>query len=269
MEAAATASVPALTRRPRRRPLTDEVRELIAQEFVLSGAVAAGELLPSEKELSARYGVSRVTLRQSMRSLQDAGLIAVRHGVGSVVLERSRAVTHGLDSLSSLETFAREAGQTIGTDQLEIEELRADERLAARLNVAEGDAVLVVRRVKTLDGTPVGWIADYVPEGVLPFDVVRREFDGSILDVLLAHEELGVEYEDVNITPVNLPRDIARRLGVKAGGPAMYMDGITWTDRGTVAEFAETWLLPEHFCFSVRRRRSLSPGAGGAVHTAG
>jgi DNA-binding GntR family transcriptional regulator len=269
MEASAFANVPAPTRRPRRRALTDEVRELIAHEFILSGAVAPGDLLPSEKELSARYGVSRVTLRQSMRSLQDAGLIAVRHGVGSVVLERSRAVTHGLDSLSSLETFAREAGQTIGTDQLEIEELRADAELAARLNVAEGHAVLAVRRVKTLDGQPVGWIADYVPAGVLPFDVVRREFDGSILDVLLAHDDIGVEYEDTNITPVNLPRDVARRLGVKAGVAAMYMDGVTWTDRGTVAEFAETWLLPEHFCFSVRRRRSLSPGTGGAPHPAG
>ncbi len=269
MEASAFAKVPAPPRRPRRRALTDEVRELIAHEFILSGAVAAGDLLPSEKELSARYGVSRVTLRQSMRSLQDAGLIAVRHGVGSVVLERSRAVTHGLDSLSSLETFAREAGQTIGTDQLEIEELRADERLASILNISEGHGVLAVRRVKTLDGKPVGWIADYVPEGVLPFDVVRREFDGSILDVLLAHEDLGVEYEDTNITPVSLPRDVARRLGAKPGLAAMYMDGVTWTDRGTVAEFAETWLLPEHFCFSVRRRRSLSPGAGGARQPAG
>jgi DNA-binding GntR family transcriptional regulator len=115
----------------------------------------------------------------------------------------------------------------------------------------------------------VGWIADYVPDGVLPFDVVRREFDGSILDVLLSHEDIGVEYEDTNITPVNLPRDVARRLGVKPGLAAMYMDGVTWTDRGTVAEFAETWLLPEHFCFSVRRRRSLSPGTGGAPHPAG
>jgi GntR family transcriptional regulator len=269
MEASAFANLPAPARRPRRRALTDEVRELITHEFILSGAVAPGALLPSEKDLSARYGVSRVTLRQSMRSLQDAGLIAVRHGVGSVVLERSRAVTHGLDSLSSLETFAREAGQTIGTDQLEIEEIRADERLAARLNVAEGHPIIAVRRVKTLDGEAVGWIADYVPEGVLPFDVVRREFDGSILDVLLAHEDLGVEYEDTNITPVNLPRDVARRLGVKAGVAAMYMDGVTWTDRGTVVEFAETWLLPEHFCFSVRRRRSLNAGPGGVPHLAG
>lgn len=268
MEASAVVA-PSPVRRPRRRALTDEVRELIVEEFILNDAVAPGEFLPSEKELSARYSVSRVTLRQSMRSLQEAGLIAVRHGVGSVVLARSRALTHGLDSLSSLETFARESGQEIGTDQLEVEEIRADKALAARLHVAPGHPVLAVRRVKTLDGKPVGWIADYVPERVLPFDVVRAEFDGSILDVLLAHDDVGVEYEDLNIQPVNLARDIARRLGVKPGVAAMYMEGVSWTVRGSVAEFAETWLLSEHFCFSVRRRRSLSPASGGALHAAG
>jgi DNA-binding GntR family transcriptional regulator len=259
--AGALASPP--PRRPRRRALTDEVRELIAEELILSDVVAPGELLPSEKELSARYGVSRVTLRQSMRSLQEAGLIAIRHGVGSVVLARSRALTHGLDSLSSLETYARDSGQEIGTDQLEMEELRADASLAGRLRVAPGHRVLAVRRVKTLDGEPVGWIADYVPEGVVSFDVVRAEFDGSILDVLLAHDEIGVEYEDTSIEPVNLPAAVARRLRVKPGVAAMHMDGVTFTAQGTVAEVAETWLLPEHFCFSVRRRRLHPGGAPG------
>jgi len=256
MEAHAAAAVSlASVSRVRRRSLTDEVRERIAQDFILNDAVQPGQLLPSETELSARYGVSRVTLRAGLRSLQEAGLIAVRHGVGSVVLARSRSLTHGLDSLASLESFATQAGQKIGTDQLEWEERLADRNLADRLQVREGHRVLAVRRVKTLGGERVGWIADYVPEGILPFDVVRDEFAGSILDVLLAHEEVGVEYEDTNIQPVNLPRDIARRLAVNGGVAAMYMDGVTWTARGLVAEFAQTWLLPEHFSFSIRRRR--------------
>jgi DNA-binding GntR family transcriptional regulator len=238
----------------RRRSLTDEVRERIAQDFILNDAVPPGELLPSETELSGRYGVSRVTLRAGLRSLQEAGLIAVRHGVGSVVLERSRALTQGLDLLASLETFAKDSGQEIGTDQLEWEESPADRELARRLRVRHGHPVISVRRVKTLGGVPAAWIADHVPEGVLPFDVIRAEFRGSILDVLLAHDEIGVEYEDTNIQSVNLPRDIARKLRAEEGVAATYMDGVTWTARGTVAEYEESWLLPEHFCFSIRRR---------------
>ena len=252
-----SAVVPLTSAQLRRSSLADQVRERIARDYILNDAVAAGELLPSEKELCTRYGVSRVTLRAGLRSLQEAGLIAVRHGVGSVVLERSRTLTHGLDLLASLESFAKQAGQRIGTDQLEWEERLADREFADRLQVREGHRVLSVRRVKTLGGERVGWIVDYVPEGILPFAIVRQEFAGSILDVLLAHDEVGVKYEDTNIQPVKLPRDIARRLDVNEGIAAMYMDGTTWTAHGTVADFAETWLLPEHFCFSIRRRRQV------------
>src|SRR5215211_2896752 len=104
------AAVPPVARAPR-RSLVDEVRDLIARDFILSDAVPPGELLPSEKELAVRYGASRVTVRASIRSLHEAGLIKVRHGVGSIVLPRSRALMQGLDRMCSLETFAREAGQ--------------------------------------------------------------------------------------------------------------------------------------------------------------
>jgi DNA-binding FadR family transcriptional regulator len=55
-------------KRARRRALVDEVRDLIAADFIFNGAVTAGQPLPSEAQLADRYGVSRVTLRAGMRS---------------------------------------------------------------------------------------------------------------------------------------------------------------------------------------------------------
>jgi DNA-binding GntR family transcriptional regulator len=241
--------------RIRRRALADEVRERIAHDFILSDAVAAGELLPSEKELSERYGVSRVTLRAGLRSLHDAGLIAIRHGVGSLVLPRSRALTHGLDSLASLETYAKQAGEEIGTSDVEWDERPAGPELAARLQVAPERRVLTVSRVKTLAGVRVAWVVDHLLEGIVAFEVVRREFAGSVLDVLLDHAEVAVAYEDASVRPENLSRGLARRLGVRAGAAAMHMEGVTYGADGAPVELAEAWLLPEHFTFSVRRRR--------------
>jgi DNA-binding GntR family transcriptional regulator len=198
---------PRSLRRPRR--LAEELSDAIARELIFSNAVPPGSMLPPEKELSAHYGVSRPTVREALLMLQYVGLVEMRHGVGTVVLERPHALTNGLDRLCSIETFAREAGEQIETEELEWDEIESDAETAERLAVASGHPVLVVRRIKSLHGTPIGLIHDYVPEGVLPFDLLRSEFHGSTLDVLLAHQEVGAEYADSEIEPVNLPKSIA------------------------------------------------------------
>ncbi len=67
--------------------------------------------------------------------LQNEGLVGIRHGVGTYVLPRSHTLTNGLDRLCSIETFALEAGQTVHTEELEWEEVEADEQTAAKLSV--------------------------------------------------------------------------------------------------------------------------------------
>lgn len=257
-EATAT-SIPGPIPRPRRRGLADEVRDLIAEEFIFNGAVPTGQLLPSENELAERYGVSRVTLRAGMRSLHEAGLITSRHGVGWLVIADPHRLMQGLDQLSSLETFAHESGKVVTTEHLTCEQIAADEPLARALEVPLDHPVLAVRRVKLLDDVPVAWMLDFVPDGVMRFDTLINEFAGSVLDVLLAHPEVGVHYCDTEIQPVNLPEDIAPLLGVPVGTAALFTDSIVRTSYDRVVEWAQSWLLPEHlrFRFRVRRRHQI------------
>jgi GntR family transcriptional regulator len=253
--------------RRHRRPLAEEVADAIARELILSEEVEPGGLLPPEKDLAGRLGVSRPTLRESLLMLQQAGLISIRHGVGSVVLPRPRTLTHGLDRLCSIETFAHEAGKEVESVDVEWEEIEADRATAERLQIPFGHPVLVSRRVKTYDGVRVGWLVDYIPDGVLPFDSFRAEFAGSALDVVLDHPEVGAQHADTDLTAVNLPADIARRLGVRPGTAAIYMDAVLWTYEGRAVDWANCWYLPDHFRFSVRRRRQLGgphPGSQAA-----
>ena len=57
----------------------------IAEELkgrVMSGAYAAGRLLPSESDMSAEFSVSRVTIRKALEVLRDIGLVDARQGFG-------------------------------------------------------------------------------------------------------------------------------------------------------------------------------------------
>lgn len=73
--------------KPRRR--ADAVVIAIASN-IITGAFPAGSVLPTEQVLGERYEVSRTVVREALARLASVGLIEVRHGLGSVVLERKR-----------------------------------------------------------------------------------------------------------------------------------------------------------------------------------
>lgn len=66
--------------------LVEQIKSMIAQ-----GVYQKGSLLPSEKELMESTGVSRITVREALRILSQAGVIETRRGKGSYVLEIGRA----------------------------------------------------------------------------------------------------------------------------------------------------------------------------------
>lgn len=59
------------------------------QEAVMAGNLKAGSMLPAERELKEQFGISRGTLREALRVLEQKGLIEIRTGVagGSMVRE--------------------------------------------------------------------------------------------------------------------------------------------------------------------------------------
>jgi GntR family transcriptional regulator len=240
-----------------RRSLADEVSDLIAGEFILSGVVEPGGLLPSEKDLAERYSTSRITIRQSLRTLREAGLIRVRHGVGSTVLPRTSTLDYGLDRLGSLDTFAREAGGEVLSEDVEFEETRAGDALADLLDLEPGHPVLEIRRAKSFKGIRVAWLTDFVPEGTLGFETVKKEFSGSVLDVLMEHASLGVDHADLELRAVALEPEIAKRLHVEPGAPALFMDELVFDLSGRAIERGIGWHLQEHRRFVLRRRRQI------------
>lgn len=70
--------------RPRRVKLVDEIIESLRQDIV-TRRLPDGQRLPSEKELSDRFGVSQPTVREAIRALETLGLVEVLHGSGSFV----------------------------------------------------------------------------------------------------------------------------------------------------------------------------------------
>lgn len=221
----------------------------------MSGHTPAGQLLPSESEFCDIYKVSRVTIRAAVRSLWDHGLISVRNGVGAVVLPHAKEVRHGLDRLASIDTFARETGHKIDTGHLQWEDTTADAEISVKLQVPVGAPVLRVKRSKIVDGVPVAWIIDTAPLAVVDEKVLRKKFNGSILDVLMSDGRYRIDYADSEVKPCLARGEIAEILKGDADGLLLFMDTITMTMEGAPILWGQIWLDPTHFRFAFHRRR--------------
>src|SRR6185312_4428321 len=86
-----------------------ELRQTLAAE-IAAGAFAVGAKFPTEYELCDRFSVSRHTVREALRALEDQGLLARQAGLGTTVLARIPAThyTSTLDSLGGLHDYATE-----------------------------------------------------------------------------------------------------------------------------------------------------------------
>jgi DNA-binding GntR family transcriptional regulator len=243
------------TKSPARRSLSDDVSRRIAEDYIASRKVAAGDLLPSEAEMCAIYGVSRITVRAAIRSLWDHGLISVRNGVGAIVLPRANEVTHGLDRLASIDTFARQAGHKVETGHLAWEDVAADAEISRKLQIPVGTSVLRVTRSKIVDRVPVAWIIDVLPHSLIDKKSLQRKFKGSVLDVLLEDQRYRLDYADSEVKPCLADDRIRSVLTGNADGLLLHMDTVTMTFDGLPILWGQIWLDPGHFRFSFHRRR--------------
>jgi GntR family transcriptional regulator len=193
---------------------------------IRTGHYAPGEALPAQRELSASYGVTLMTLRQALRQLSDDGLIVQQAGRGTFVAPPHLA--YQLGSLSSLADDLRKQGHEVRTVVVGRSVRRAPGWVAGQLRTPPGDGALRLERVREFAGRPaihqVSWVRQ--PYG----DQIRdRDFTAVSLYAALADAGVVVARASETIRPELLDGTIAEHLGEDPGRPVFVSDRITYT----------------------------------------
>ncbi len=140
--------------------LAQALRRQIAQ-----GRFAAGDALPSERDLCTLMGASRVTVRKAIALLIEEGLLTRRHGSGTFVTPRIQAPGSFLTSFSEDAAARGATAETIWVEKA-LDVASADE--ATLLELAPGAAVVRLGRVRMADGEPLAIEHAVVPAEMLP-----------------------------------------------------------------------------------------------------
>ena len=193
--------------------------------------MAAGELLPSESDLSAEFGVSRVTVRRALELLRDEGLVDSRQGFGWYMA--TEPVRQRLGSLETIESQLRRRGVVAERRVLEFAFVDAPEAVAKELGC---DHVLRVKRMNFADGSPFAVVTVWCPfelgQHLSRSDVERKPFY-ELLGLALrgATQTIGAGAADASD---------AELLGVPVGSPTLRCERVTTDTAGRPV------LLSEH-----------------------
>ncbi len=212
-----------------------------------------GERLPSEPELARQLGVSRATLREAMRTFETQGVISRRQGIGTFVMRPTRVFDTGLEVLESIETLAKRIGLRVCMGALKVETRAPIPQEADILGLQPGAQVIDVSRVIMAEQRPVAYLIDILPSHILSPDDLKEDFKGSVLDLLLKRNQLGLVNSYCEINAVGATPELARALDIQRGDPLLRFIARLYSVDGSVVDYSYSYFLPGYFRFHVVR----------------
>jgi GntR family transcriptional regulator len=231
----------------------------ILREKISSGEWKAGDKLPSEPELCDIYGVSRTVVRQSLQELEYDGLISRRKGVGTFVAE-PKIDESLIQKLTGFYQDMTSRGHLLSTQVLRNEVTDASQKVSDYLQIAPGDPVFCIERLRFVNNEPIVLVTTYLPQalcaGLERFDLSSR----SLYDIL--ENELGLELSHgrrvIEAVPAN-ERE-ALLLQVEERDPMVLLNSVTYLKDGTPIEYYHAVHRGDRSRFEVELQRSRTAG---------
>ncbi|MBX9453004.1 MAG: GntR family transcriptional regulator [Mesorhizobium sp.] len=223
---------------------------------IASGVLKAEEKIDSERALSERLGVSRMTARQALRHLIGKGLVETRTGQGTFV--SSRQIEQRLETLSGFTEEITRQGRQASSIIVSSITRRADEQTARALSLPATGMVHCLTRVRFVDGMPVALETTEIIASRAPHLLERADFRTTSLYATLT-DEYGIvpTLAEQTLMAGLADANIARTLHTDPGAPVLDLTRLTRDQDGNPFEFVRSTYRGDFFVMKV----DLSLGA--------
>ena len=231
------------------------------RDGIVNGLYPHGAILPSEQELTAIYGVSRITAKRALNELAAEGLVVRERGRGTRVTfdASARPVTASVDGLyRNLVQMGRETDVRL----LSFNYVAASAEVARALGCEPGETVQTARRVRSVDGEPFSHLTTYVPEDI------GRSYDAADLaeqPLLALFEQCGIQVSEAaqTISASLADGEIAALLKIDVGGPLLQVTRTVVDQRDRPVEHLIALYRPDRYQYRLDLRRVSEEPAGG------
>lgn len=219
-------------------PIYLKLREDLAEQ-INSGQIGAGERLLSERDMAAKLGAARETIREALSLLEGEGLVFRKRGSGYYV---SPARLHYIPTKHvNTARLITNQGHKAGATNLGGDAMQASTSLARLMGCCEGTPVILQRGMSLLNDRRVCYEEMYLLMDAFP-KFMDLEYESPITDFLARQYGFRAKQIGFRARPTNLYGAAAENLDVRMGTPGIFITRIKVKDGVTVWVDREYWL---------------------------
>lgn len=235
---------------PSRRQETkySQLTRLLGDE-IKSGKLPYHQQLPTEEQLSERFGVSRITVRQALTLLEQNGYIRKIQGKGSFVTWQQTQMQ--LNILRGFSEEMRQMGLLPTTKLLDISVVGAEGEVAEQLQLPPDTPVYRLVRLRLANGIPMCVESLHVSQSLCP-GLENQPLEKSIYTIFTEEYHHRLQYADQEMQAGRASTRDAGRLGIGVGAPVLLTRRTTFLEDGTPLEYVHSAYRGDRYKITAR-----------------
>ncbi|MEM6609288.1 MAG: phosphonate metabolism transcriptional regulator PhnF [Pseudomonadota bacterium] len=225
-----------------RAALWTAIRDTLVRD-ISEGHYPPGQRLPTEAQLSERFGVNRHTVRRAIADMAEQNIVYARRGAG--VFVRHAPTPYRIGRRTRFRQNLTEAGRVPQRRVLSLETRGANKQEAGALCVSKGEAVHVYEGVSLSDGAPLALFCSVFPAARFPGLLDNLAEAGSVTAALALQGVSDYTRKSTEITAKPASKTHAALLELPVGDPVLRTVGINVDAAGKPVEFGRTWFAAD------------------------
>ena len=232
-----------------RPALWTSIRDTLQKE-IGDGHYAPGDKLPTEADLSHRFGVNRHTVRRAIADLCEAGLLRARRGAGVFVTQKPTLYPLGKRVRFNQALLA--SGQTPARRYTFLNTRPGDERECEALLLEPGAPVHICEGISLADDQPLGIFRSAFPADRFPDLLKSLETTHSITRAFAENGLSDYLRASTDITATRATAIQATQLGLREGSPILRTVSINVDQNNTPVEYGRSWFAGDHVTLTLK-----------------
>lgn len=232
-------------------PIYIQIEEQLKQQ-IQQGDFPVGASIPSERELSERFAVSRMTVRQSITKLVNDGLLYREKGRGTFVV--SPKVEQPLNGLTSFTEDMESRGMVPSSKLIGFDILEPESDVAQELQLNEGDQVYFVERIRFADDKPMAIERTYLPVKHFP-DLTEESFQGSLYAVIENQQQLKISHATQRMEAGLVKKEDAGLLHIQPPAAILLIERISFLEGDLPFEVVRSTYRADRYKFTTEIQR--------------